>query len=70
MVKIIYYYIGYKDKATTTLYLNGFPVVVTLGFLTISLLAANSETTFYTVDNPARGLLDRKIPEEHTSTKL
>ena len=30
MVVVIYYYIGYKYKATTW-YLNGFPMVVTLG---------------------------------------
>ena len=30
MVLVIYYYIGYKYKATTW-YLNGFPNVVTLG---------------------------------------
>ena len=40
--------------------------VVTLGFL-YSAYWLSTQKLPYTVDNPARGLLDRKIPKKHNT---
>ena len=82
VVILLYYYIGYKYKATTW-YLTGFkeksnapsPMVVTLGqqlqFLTFSVLVANpKKLLFYTVANPARGLPNREKKKKSAQSRI